>query len=385
MSEAVRELTAFLAEYQGVRDKDSVCRAAVARFRLTADRSVYSCPEFAVRFSSSATPVFNNTVLSLSALQKYDERPVIVCVVTPNRNVCLLANSTFLKKISHSSELLREDNIRGSFNGSDIARAFEGIANEPANFERLFAIHAGIGFDGNLARLVEATNNISPSGVKLALDEAAMDVVLKAPTRARTFVESPDFARLKDDLDARVSRFTNEILVASMIDNVNVRGRVIEYLIAGSNEALRDQLVAALRSGGRRLPGFKTENTLGDYRRRFATFETATDIKTKILILSSNPKAYNIDKMLEFLCSEGSVFLFYFVGVDPGKVLATSLVSMFQESLLRSTVVLRHWCGRNSRGVTQFEGRTVNDLIARPDSTIDIEASVGFLNMIAAL
>ena len=62
----------------------------------------------------------SNTVLSLSALQKYDDKPFIVCIVTPDTNYMMLANSTFLKKISHSSQELRVDNIRGSFNGSDI-------------------------------------------------------------------------------------------------------------------------------------------------------------------------------------------------------------------------------------------------------------------------
>ena len=82
--------------------------------------------------------------------------------MTPLKNYLYLANTSFLKKISHSSQQLRENNIRGSFNGSDIVRHFEGIANSPENFDRLFNIHAGVGFEGNLVRLVEATNNISP-------------------------------------------------------------------------------------------------------------------------------------------------------------------------------------------------------------------------------
>lgn len=66
-------------------------------------------------------------MLSLSNLRKYDDRPFIACVVTPTENFCLMANTTLLKKISHTSQQLRENNIRGSFNGSDIAREFEGI------------------------------------------------------------------------------------------------------------------------------------------------------------------------------------------------------------------------------------------------------------------
>lgn len=60
------------------------------------------------------------------------------------------------------------------------------------------------------------------------------------------------------------------------------------------------------------------------------------------MILSSNPKAYNFDEMLEFLANSRSVFVFYFVGVDPGKTVNTVLVSMFQTSLLRGTILLKH-------------------------------------------
>ena len=187
------------------------------------------------------------------------------------------------------------------------------------------------------------------------------------------------------ELDAQVDKFATEILLAALIENVNVRGRIIEYLIAGEDESLRQQLISALKAGDRGIPKFKTDNTLGDYHRRFDTFDTETDVKTKIMILNSNPKAYNLDKMLDFLAGDRSVFMFYFVGVDPGKLVSTVLVSMFQRDLLRSTIVLRHWSGRNSRGVTQFEGKTINDLIVTPDSVIDECESVEFLKRVIAL
>jgi len=56
-----------------------------------------------------------------------------------------------------------------------------------------------------------------------------------------------------------------------MIENVNVRGRIIEYLIAGEDEALRQQLIHTLqnKANNKGLPAFKTDNTLGDYQRIF--------------------------------------------------------------------------------------------------------------------
>jgi hypothetical protein len=52
-----------------------------------------------------------------------------------------LANSTFIRKISHSSHKLTESNIRGTILGHDISREYEGIANVPANSATLYESH----------------------------------------------------------------------------------------------------------------------------------------------------------------------------------------------------------------------------------------------------
>jgi hypothetical protein len=385
MNGAIDPLLAFLAQHEAINDKARLARLVADQFQLTRDRSVYYCKDFALRYSSAVGLNFANTVLSLSALQKFDDRPFIVCLVTPHRIYTLLANTTFLKKISHSSQELRENNIRGSFNGSDIMREFEGIENVAGNLQRLFNIHSGLGFEGNLPRLVEATNNISATGKKFAPDAAQLQRIIEAPARAARFVESADARTLKIELDAKVEMFRNEILLAALIENVNVRGRVIEYLIAGEDARLRREIVAALQNLSNNIPQFKTENTLGDHAREFPEFLTETDVKTKIMVLGSNPKAYNLDKMLEFLAVERSVFMFYFVGVEPGKLVNTILVSMFQEKLLRATILLKHWAGRNSRGVSQFEGKTIAELILRPAFVINEPESVGYLRKVLAL
>ena len=385
MTETLNQLIAFLDSKNGINDKSSLAALVVDEFQLVKDRSVFYCESFAIRFSSSVGPSFGNTVLSLSNLQKVDDRPFIVCLVTPDRNYTYLANTTFLTKISHSSQELRDNNIRGSFNGSDIMRSFEGIDNTASNIERLFNIHAGIGFDGNLARLVEATNNISPSGRKFQPNPAQVQTILRAPSRAIEFSKSPDARILKSELDTKVEKFKNEILLAALIENVNVRGRIIEYLIAGEDDQLRNEIIEALRKRSKGIPLFKTENALGDYSRAFDNFHTETDVKTKIMILDSNPKAYNLDKVLEFLASDRSVFMFYFVGVQPGKIVGTVLVSMFQERLLRATILLRHWAGRNSRGVSQFEGRAIGQLIDSPEDGINEAGSKSFLERVLEL
>lgn len=379
MSECIQQLLNLIKKHNGINNKGKLAQIVTNEFHLIKDRSVYYCSEYALRFSSSSSQNFGNTVLSLSNLHKYDDRPFIVCLVTPSENFCFIANTTFLKKISHSSQELRENNIRGSFNGSDIVREFEGIRNCTENISRLYAIHAELGFEGNLIRLVEATNNISPTGSKYQISSTALARILEAPRRATQFVNNIACSDLKEELDQQVDRFKTEILIAALIDNVNLRGRVIEYLISGEDESLRQQLISALKSGDRKIPKFKTDNALGDYHKNYNSFITETDIKTKIMILNSNPKAYNIDKMLEFLAKDHSVFMFYFIGIDLEKIVNTSLVSMFQRDILQSTIFLRHWSGRNSRGVTQLEGKEINNLIIKSDPTIIESESIQFL------
>lgn len=383
----IPRLLRVITSHDGINDKSKLSAQIAKEFELTKDRSVYYCEDFAIRFSSATAASFSNTVLSLSNLKKVDHIPFLVCLVTPTKNYVLLANTTLLRKISHSSQQLRVDNIKGSFNGSDIIRELEGIENIPANIDRLFNIHAGIGFEGNLPRLVEWTNNIVPTGQKFAVTPESKNIILEAPTRAARFVTSPDAEILKQELDDKVKRYKNEIILAALIENVNVRGRIIEYLIAGEDEKLRQQIILALqqKTNDRGLPTFKTDNALGDYQRIFDDYFTETDVKTKIMVLSSNPKAYNLDKILEFLATEKSVFMFYFVGVDPTRIVDTVLVSMFQTDLLRATILLKHWAGRNSRGVSQFEGKTISDLILKPRANIENMEAVEFLNRLIAL
>ena len=385
INKQVFELIDFVKSKDGIGNKAVLTEVVQKQFGLTKDRSVFYSENLAIRFSSSHSTSFSNTVLSLSNLQKYDELPFIVCLVTPQKNFIYLANSTFLQKISHSSQELREDNIRGSFNGSDISKEFNGTSNSPEHFEDLFAIHEEIGFSGNLARLVEATTGISPSGKKFELTLEDENLIKMAPQRAADFVNSSEYDELKTDLDKKVEKYKNEILIAGFIENVNIRGRIIEYLIAGEDDKLRDNLVKELHNSDKKISRFGTKNTLGDYTKIFDKYYTATDVKTKIMILKSNPKAYNIDKMLEFLAKEKSVFMFYFIGLEPNKIVAQTLISVFQKDLLNSTILLKHWAGRNSRGVTQFQGEIIHRLILKTDNEIDIEASCKFLKKLVDL
>lgn len=238
----IEHLIEFISNKDGIADKTSLSIQVQQHFNLVKDRSVFYGDWFAIRFCKAASANFSNTVLSLSTLHKYDDIPFFVCLVTPERNYLMLANTTFLRKVSHSSQELRCDNIKGSFNGSDIMRSFEGIVNAPRNFEFLFTSHENYTFEENLARLVEATNNISPTGRKFLPKEAQVECIWNSVDRAISFLSSHEYDILNNDLNRRVRAVESEIAIAAFIDNVNLRGRIIEYLITAEDD-LKETLI----------------------------------------------------------------------------------------------------------------------------------------------
>lgn len=164
--------------------------------------SVFVGDGFAIRFSEAKTGAFSNTVLSLSALAKHDMRPFVVAVVRSSSVDFLLANATFLKKVSHSSQQLRADNVKGSFNGTDILAAFEGTPNKPDHFDDLFALHSAFSWEENLERLVEATNEIVARNIRFQPSAEERALILGAPARFASAVRSPEYAELEHDLAA---------------------------------------------------------------------------------------------------------------------------------------------------------------------------------------
>lgn len=368
MNKILSQFCSFLQHYVNTNPqctKDEISKAAAKKYSLSKKRSVYFCKEFAVRFLSVQGSTFSNGVLSLSALQKYDQIPFVVCVVRPDKVELLLANSTFLKKISHSSQQLRVDNIRGTFLGHDILREYEGIKNHPEFFDKLFDIHLRFTWDQNIARLVESTNSITPTGQRFEPTESECQKILASPKIAKLLSTHPEYIQLGTELNSLVVQNQEAILEAAKIANINLRGNKIEQIItkAGNFHSLED---------------FSRTLTLG--------YEVKVDIKTKILTLSSNPKGYNIDKVLKALAVGNTVFSFFFIGINlkEGNVV-TRLVSILDKKILSATRIQFHWAGRNSRGVTQLTGG-LNSIFATDFSeTIDVERAKEFLRCLIEL
>lgn len=73
----INRLISLIQQHNGIGDKEELSKIVQNEFGLIKDRKVFSNKDFAIRFSKSERKRMSNTVLSLSALQKYDSRPFL--------------------------------------------------------------------------------------------------------------------------------------------------------------------------------------------------------------------------------------------------------------------------------------------------------------------
>lgn len=386
MNAIVHQFVDLIERNKSINTKEDIIRAACENFDLVKDgRALYHNDFFAVVFCYSKNKSFSNVVLSLSKLEKYDHIPCFVVLVRrENENLIYLINTTFLNKISHSSQEFTPQNIRGSILGSNILKRIEEIGkdNKPSDFDDLFAYHQGFTWQENVERLAEETHQIKATKAKIVFTDDELTNIYDSPQRSANFVKSDEYKDLLKDLQERCERAKDAILVASHIDNVNIRGRLIEVLIT-KDEKERTEILNDICNIEKLLPMYDTKNDLCDYRRIFENSgsDTYTDVKTKILYLDSNPKAYNIDKFLQCMSKEKSVFMFFFVGIDETGIMNTILCSVFHDELRSSTLLQRHWSGRGTRGTAQFNGKIIVKLLEQKDfqNSINEEESKNFL------
>jgi len=367
LEELTSYISSFVVNHQGC-SKAEIAEATVSHFGLMKTGKVYYCSDFAIRFSKAkglkGTSI-PGTVIGLRRIKEYDHLPFIICIQRDNGVEFFLANSTFIDKISHSSQRLNFNQVRGSINGGNIFRVFDGISNVPENFIDLFEIHKQYSWEENFIRIVERTSEIIPTGQKFTPSKKQQQRILESPMIASSLSNHSEYIQLYYDLDDLVREEESSVLKAAEVDNINLRGNAIEQIITkGGNFHSLEDITRTLSFG----PMVKI------------------DIKTKILNLASSPTAYNIDKLLRELATGRVVFSFFFIGIDVvARNVKTCLVSIFDRTILNSTVVQFHWAGRNSRGVTQLTGDFSS--IFDPDfsETIDVPSAVEFLRNLVDL
>lgn len=374
-----------VAKNVGVGNKDILAERLIKQFNLNNKGAVYYCDSFAVRFCSTKkqTESVGNTVMTIKHIRAFDNIPLFVCVVGPNRNYLRLANATFIKQVSHSSKNLREDNIVGNINYSDILKEYEGIENIADNYEKLFDIHRELGFSGNLSRLVENTRNITPTGKKFVPTDEQRKIILEAPERAYDFIISDAYTELKRDLDKKTEMAADDILLIEKHykHDVKSRGNLVEFFIKSTDENHKKKIREKIKNQ-EVIDDVIVENGLGDYSVKKEGYSIETDIKSKETNLNSAPKGYNVDKLLEFLAEPSSIYLLYIVAMNGEDKPMTELTSIFQKQIMDKTRIQHHWAGRNSRGVAQFDGHSLEYFVDDANVRIEIEKAKNFLKQL---
>ena len=313
---------------------------------------------YAFYFSEISRGGYSNTGLALSALKGHDNHPFVIVIVRPLAVEFLLANSTLLNKLSVAAREFRTDNIRGSFNLSDIMRTYNDRQNEPACFDQLFAQHQEFTWEENVKRLVEKTNQMVPRLTRFSPTPDERAILMQAPLRAQAALTPTIFGAIEAELKGLVRTKTVQILDAATLENGKLRGERIEQQITGGNGA----------------------HALGDLERIVEGIRVVIDVKTSLLNLKSAPKAYNVNKALALMSEPGTVLAVFMIGIDTNAGTVTArLLPVLEDTLLDTSEVRHHWAGLASRGSVQFSRKfhlaTEDGYVPK----INIDKAKGFL------
>lgn len=380
--DVINQLIDYIYSLHGKTTKEELRASIINTFQLTAySKSLFYNNDFAIRFShTSRDPCsISNTILSLKSLLDLDDSvPVFLCVIWKTENVLYMMNTTFINKISHSSKWLRHDNIVWSFLGQDIMQEYNWISNTPNNFETLWYEHLNNGGSKwNLDRIINNTQNIvwilKPFHPTPEEENNIYKSIDRLYSAKKEFILSDVYYEFQD----RIYEFYQEILFAAKnIDNVNLRGNILEYLIVHwDNTDEWIEIINALRNQNTNIDvNFSNWHDLGDTELLIWGFHIAIDVKTKIISENSNsePKVYNIDKFLEFLSKDNTVFLILFVGIDiENNTIEIALRSPFDVELLEEQSIQSVWAWRWRRGTVQYSGNSISKVLFRQPKQAD--------------
>lgn len=360
----IDKIIADSKHYSKPFNKQKIVDEISSKYNLRKDRKLYLSENLSLRFSSSRSG-YSNTFLGFKKILTNDSKPLIACIIRDNELEFLMANSTFISCISHSSKLLALLNIRGSANLSNIIREFSGLKNELTNFNELFKMHSYIPQNNNIVRIVENTQLIKAKGKKYNPSAIQLKTIYNSAQFISGIEADEEFQKLKNNLFKKARDLKNEILETSKIDNVNVRGNEIEQLITKgvSSHDLGDILEV-----------INDDNKI------------IIDVKSKLLNSSSAPKAYNIDKLLEAISIEKTYFGYLFIGVDDlKKEVKVNLISFIDKFLIDNTKIQHHWSGRNSRGTAQLNDNIKEVFLDSFLNEIDIPKAEEFIKSLISL
>lgn len=388
---AIASLIKFLDEYSGQIDKRKLEAMLSEKLGLKKVGKLWVCSSYAVRVSSSKkdSPTFSNTVLGLNKLLDFDSKiPVFCVVVQPSIIRSYLINSSFINKLSHSAQTLSVDKITGSFNGTNILREVTGLKNQPENFKTLYLHHVKNIQDDPSAQLVRIINASKSSELKSKNSKAQprlfspsdLHNIKSALSRTKAFVNSPNFNLLREKLRRSAMQHAQSIVQAAKIQNGTMRGRVIEYLMCAPSSQEKDELIRSLEQDNFCfLETFcPVDHAFGDHVETLGGFSVAVDVKSKLSGTKSSPKAFNIEKFLEFHKNPNSVFLFFFITINQQKGIIKSprLTPCLELNLLEGYLIQKHWSARGSRGTTQMTLKSLEILFSTDEMDIALDENL---------
>lgn len=339
-----------------ISDKNIVRDKSIQIFNLNKDRTTYYNNEFAVVFSfTSNINHYSNVIISLNKIKKYDNIPFFNAVITNNENHLFLINSSFIKKISHSSKNLSLTHICGSILGTDIIKT-ENIEDYNEHLQNTW--------ENNFIRIYNNTKNIVPKYSKKIFDKNEINNIFQSIDYAENFYKNSYFT-IQSQLDEQLKFINNNYnTILSKIKNKdsNTRGKIIqEIFITQSLDPLFNT--------------FYSSNGLDDYK----IDNYYIDIKTHFEGNPSNPKLYNIDKLLSFYSNNPSkIFCIYIICLND-KCATGLLYSVYDENILNNILITNAWSGINSRGTTQIK---INNIINNKIKNINTEQAKLFLEEI---
>ena len=100
--------------------------------------------------------------------------------------------------------------------------------------------------------------------------------------------------------------------------------------------------------------------------------------------LNSNPKLFNVDKFLECMSNNKSVFMIYFILIDKNSgTVKTALCPIYHNKIIETLRIQHHWAGRSTRGVSQIDGHIIVDLTeSSANKKLISDNSMEFINNI---
>ena len=96
----IQDFINVVYENAGKGNKDILAQKIEKEFDLQKKGAIYFCDSFAVRFCStkSKSESVSNTVMALKHIKSFDNIPLFVCVVGPQKNYLRMANATLTKE-----------------------------------------------------------------------------------------------------------------------------------------------------------------------------------------------------------------------------------------------------------------------------------------------